>query len=100
MQEFELQFYRVFRFRTKLHTLRGNYHGLLFSLLLFIYQIGGDTWRASSGRVNAITVVKQQQEVPLKGRVMIIKRKREIRIKLEKEQYQECKSRKKFSSEQ
>lgn len=39
------------------------------------------------------SLVTHQQEVPLKGRVMIIKRKREIRIKLERE-HQECKSRK------
>lgn len=60
---------------TKLHALRGNYHGLLFSFLLSIYQIGRDTQRSGSGRVYAVTVVTHQQEVPLKGRVMIIKRK-------------------------
>lgn len=86
-QESELQFYSVFRVGTKLHTLRGNYHGLLFSFLHSIYQIGRDTQRSSSGRDNAIAAVTQQQEVPLKGRVIIIKRKREIRIKLEREEY-------------
>lgn len=43
LQEFELQFYTVFRVRTKLRALRGNYHGLLFCFLLSIYQIGRDT---------------------------------------------------------
>lgn len=94
MQEFELQSLSVFRVGTKLGALWGNYHGLLFSSLLAIYQIGRDTQRPSSGRVYAITAVTHQQEVPLKARVMIIKRKREIRIKLERERYQECKSRK------
>lgn len=94
MKEFELQSYSVFRVGTKLGALWGNYHGLLFSSLLSIYQIGRDTQRPSSGSVYAITAVTHQQEVPLKARVMIIKRKREIRIKLEREQYQECKSRK------
>lgn len=94
MKEFELQSYSVFRVGTKLGALWGNYHGLLFSSLLYIYQIGRDTQRPSSGSVYAITAVTHQQEVPLKARVMIIKRKREIRIKLEREQYQECKSRK------
>lgn len=43
LQEFELQFYSAFRVGTKLHALRGDYHGLLFSFLLSIYQIGRDT---------------------------------------------------------